>query len=432
MTLEARPLPWQSTTLPSGARVVTAALPHLARAHVGLTLRGGPCHEDDRTWGLSHLVEHMLFRGTRHHEDARAVSLAADRFGGEVDGSTFRDRVLYDTRADPERVGEAVALLGEMLLHPRFEGLEVEKGIIHEELLEALDDDGQEIDADNLVYRDLFAGRPLARSIDGTLDTLESFGADDLRAFHQSHYPASAMVLCAAGPVDHAEVVEAARTALGGEPGRSVPAGVAHGKGRRKKPLHVVRTDDSQTTFRLVFEVEGQHAPERWPLRLLTRVLDDGPAARLPSRLIDREGLAYELWASQVAYEDCGALEIGGQVQHDRVGDVVDAVVRELEDILRAPVEPEELARVQDRVARDLRDFRDMPDELVESLSRAALFGLPFDLPAALAGARAVTPGLLQDKARAVLRLENAALVLVGLPGKKQVARAEAALARLG
>lgn len=420
------------TTLTNGLVVATVPLPHLARAHVGVCFRGGPAHEDDTTWGLSHVVEHMVFRGTRSHRAPRDVALAADRFGGDLDGATYRDRVIYDTRVDPERAGDAIALLSEIVGHPRFVDVETEKQVIREELLDALDDDGQEIDADNVAFREAFGGRPLARSIDGTLDTLASFDRARIAAFHRRAYGARHGVLVAAGRVTHRDVVAHARRALStlregeGPPEPSSPA-----KTSRRGVLKEVRTDASQTTVRLLFAVPGSLSPWRHPLAVLARLLDDGPAARFPSRLIDGLGLAYELWASLDLYAHEGALEIGATVAHDRVGDLVTEIARELRRLrTRAPT-PDDLAIVRARASRDVRDVRDHPGHVVDMVARALVLGLPLDLQADLHALHAVTGDDVRRAARHFLTAENAVLVLVGQAKKADVRRARDAVVEL-
>ncbi len=429
---EPKPLKPKSSRLDNGVTVVSVKLAHLSRAHVGVTLRGGPLHEDDRQWGMSHLVEHMVFRGTKTWTDARAVSEAADAFGGEIDASTFRDRVLYDTRCDPDSVQDALEVLCEMLSVPRFEGLDVEKGILKEELLESYDEEGQEIEPDNLAYRDLFRGSALARSIDGTAETLASFDMSMVKTFFARAYGAQHMVIVCAGPVAHAQVVAAAKATFGTLISGPPPLkGAPHGKGTPPKRARVVRTDDSQTAVRLVYKTGGLRSDDRWALSVLARVLDDGPSARIPARLIDEEGLAYDLWADLSLYEEAGTLAIGGAVQHDRVGTVVRGITRELERLLREPVGNAELSRIQDRARRDLVDLQDSPGVVVESLSRMALFDIPFETTEADEAVRKVEASDLRDLARRILRPDNAVLCLVGLPPNKQVRAAEDAVAAL-
>ncbi|MFZ9889195.1 MAG: M16 family metallopeptidase, partial [Myxococcota bacterium] len=228
------PLRLQQTRLANGVVVCTARLSHLASSHVCVRHRGGPIHEDDTTWGMSHLLEHMVFRGTRRHKDARAVSLAADDFGGEIDGATWRDRVVYDTRVDAGREPEAIALLCEMLGAPRFEGLAIEKGVLREELLELVNEDGIETDADNLSAQRLFAGHGLARTIEGTVAHLDATDLKSLRRFHRETVGPDHLVVSVAGPVEHAAVVAAtARTFGTWSSGRGPRPGVPPSPPRR-------------------------------------------------------------------------------------------------------------------------------------------------------------------------------------------------------
>jgi len=389
-------------------------------------------HEHDDTWGLSHFLEHMVFRGTRSHRDARAVALAADAFGGEIEGATYRDRVIYDTRLDPDALDDAMQLLTEIAFAPRLSGLETERRIIREELLETLDDDGQEIDADNVAFAHAFPGHPLGRSIDGTLDSLASFDDDRVRDFHRAAYGVEHMVVVAAGPFAHAAVVKAARRAVGERvPGKGPPPGAGRGGRRPRGPLKVVRTDSSQTTVRLVFRTPGIESPARASLAALSRVLDDGPSSRFQTHLIDHLGLAYELWASADFHEEHGVLEVGAQVAHNRVGELMEAVAAELARVKRRTLPSAELERVKARHARDLLDMRDAPAHTAERIGRAVLFGLEPDPLFHHRELLAVDEAAIRARAREVLRSDNATLVLVGRPPRADVARAEAALGSL-
>lgn len=424
-----RRIPLRQTRLDNGVVVVTARLAHLASSHVVVMHRGGPAHEDDDTWGLSHLVEHMVFRGTRRHKDTRAVSLAADAFGGEIDGATWRDRVVYDTRVDRGREGEAIALLCDMLGAPRFEGLDVEKDVLREELLELVNEDGVEIDADNLSARRLFDGHVLARTIEGTLDTLDGFDLRAVKRFHQQAFGPEHTVVSVAGPVVHDDVVAAAKKTFGKLTQNGGPRpGTPPAPQRRSRGPIVVRDENSQTHLRLCFPCGGLFDDKRYATSVMSRVLDDGPAARFRSKLIDEQGLAYSLWCDVDLYEGVGAVEVGAQVAHDRVGDVVEAVCRELAALKRRAPKQDEVGRVRARLERDLLDMRDAPSHVAESAARGALVGLPFDPARTLARVSEVTPKQVSATAREVFQKDAAVLVLVGLPSRREVARAQQAI----
>jgi predicted Zn-dependent peptidase len=418
--------------LQNGVRVIVCPLPHLSRAHVVVSLRGGPVHEGDSTWGLSHLVEHMVFRGTRAHADARGVSLAADAFGGDVGAATYRDRVVYDTRVDTDRVKDAFELLSLMMGAPRFEGLNVEREVIEEELTELYDDDGQEVDADNVTFRRVFHGHALARSIEGTLETLRSFDKASLRSFHAAAYGAQNLVVVVAGSVAPRSVVAAARATFGKlAAGVKPPVGEPPKERAKKGRVDVVRTDMSQTAVRLCFPAPGMHSKDRGAVSVLARLLDDGPASRLQAEVVDRAGLAYSLWAYADLYEERGLVEIGSLVRHDRVGRLVESVCTELAKIAAVKPRADELTRTAERFRRDLRDMLDDPSQLADGIAKSAIFGLPFSPEVACREVEAVTGDDVRRAARELLVGAQATLVLVGQPSKKETARATQAVQRL-
>lgn len=415
----------------NGCRVVVVPRPQLGRAHVAVMHRGGPVHEDDATWGLSHVLEHMVFRGAGRWKDTRAVSLAADDFGGDVGGATYRDRVVYDTRVDGDRVDEALGLLVEMLRAPRFEGLAVEKDVIEEELLELYDDDGREIDADNLSFRRLFDGDVLARSIEGTPEHLRRFDLRTVKRFHARAVSPLHTVVAVAGAVDVDDAVEAARRTFGRVPeGPPAPIGVPPTT-LRPRDVDVVKTDASQTSVRLIFEAPGLNAPEKGAVHVLARLLDDGPSSRLQANVIDAEGLCYSLWAEADLYERRGAVEIGALVRHDRVGRLVEAVVDELAALAARAPSAAELSRVKLRHRRDARDMLDDPATLAEGAARGVLMSTGFDVGASLSEFDAVDGATVRRLAGSLFSRPKARLVLVGRPPQKEVARAARALSRL-
>jgi predicted Zn-dependent peptidase len=421
----------RETQLDNGATVVTGAMPGHARCHMFVQLRGGPVHEDERTWGLSHVVEHMVFRGTSHHKDARAVSLVADDFGGDLGAATYRDRVTFDTRCDADRVDEALALLADMLGRPRFQGLATELGVIEEELAELYDDDGVEIDIDNLVFRQLFSGNPLARTIEATPRQVRRVRRPALQSFHRAHYGARHFVISVAGDVDHDVVVAAARRSFGRLPaGTALPVGVPpRGTAAETRPVVVTRTDDAQTSLRLCVPCPGfaDDASTTWAV--IGRLLDDGPASRLQHEVIDRDGLAYAVWALADFYEARGVLELGGQVRHDRVAVLVDALAAQLERLARRAPSRDELDRVVARYARDMRDTLDDPASLAEAIGKGVLFDRRFRPGHQVAAVAAVDGAAVRAAVRGVLG--GATLALVGLPSARDVARARRRLEAL-
>lgn len=422
--------PFTVDTLDNGVRVAVAPLPSLARAHIFVQLRGGPVHEDDSTWGMSHFVEHMVFRGTDRHADVRALSLAADAFGGDVAAATYRDRVTYDTRCDPDRLEDAFELLASMIARPRFGALAVERAIVEEEIADLFDDDGEDIDAENALFSRMFAGHVLARSIEGTPEQLERFDRAAVRAFHRRMYVGGNVVVSVSGPVDRRRVLSWAQRAFGRvSPGQAPGWGTPPPARVSRTNVHVIRTDAPQTSVRLCVELPGFKHPDAPAALVLARLLDDGPASRLQARLVDRDALAYSVWAMADLYEERGVLELGGSVRHERVGELVAGLARELSAVaLRAPAAAE-LQSVALRYGRDVRDTLDDPALLAESVGRGVLFADPYVPARAVAAIAAVKPADVQRLARGAVH--GARLVLSGTPGRRGLASAREAIGDL-
>ena len=188
--------------LSNGLPIVVVPQPTVHRAVAALYLRVGSRFETRETNGLSHFLEHMVFRGTKSLPSAHAQALAFERLGGTLYAATHVDHGVMSISVPPRNFEAVIELLGEVTTTPRFTEIEIERGIVREEILEDLDDDGREIDADNLSRALMYERHPLGYTITGGLDSLARFDEPMLRAHHARHYTAANAVLCLAGNLD--------------------------------------------------------------------------------------------------------------------------------------------------------------------------------------------------------------------------------------
>ena len=175
-------------TLSNGLRVVVASQPHLHRAHVGLWARVGSRFETLENNGISHFLEHMIYRGTRRVPSAHEVNLAFERLGGSLFASTQVDHGIFSLSLPPDSIDDASSLFGEVLSKPAFLDIDIERGIVLEEILEDLDDEGNEVDADNLSRTLIYPEHPLGFTITGGEKRVRAFDEAGLRAHHARHY----------------------------------------------------------------------------------------------------------------------------------------------------------------------------------------------------------------------------------------------------
>jgi predicted Zn-dependent peptidase len=339
----------QTTTLDNGLAVTTVALPHLHTAVCALFIKVGSRFESPDDNGLSHFVEHMLFRGTERYQSSLQLNTAVERLGSTLHAETGRDYTLFQMALEPENVGAAIEVLGELLGRPRFSDIELERELILEEINEDYDEQGVEINADDIARGLVFEDHPLGQRIIGPRSNVERFSDADIRRHFQSFYGAKNANLCIAGPIEHGRVVEQAARALASMP-VGVRAEVPPAPPAIKGPhLEHVKDTGSQTTLSVVFRGLPELDPAYIALIALLRVLDDGMSTRLHYTLADQKGLAYSISAYIEPLADTALFEITGATANAKVPSLVRELLGLLDGLRRGEVSPDELAKARVR-----------------------------------------------------------------------------------
>lgn len=363
------------TVLPNGLTVITTELSHLHTAAVSVFAPGGPRHEAEDDNGLSHLVEHAVFRGCRAYPSARDFNEAVEACSLGLGAATCREFVVYDALFRPGRLDEILGLIGAMLTEPTWADLDIEQRIIVEELQDERDESGRDIDVDNVAKLTLMPGCGAGRKIGGDIRRVKRFTTADCERWFRTCYGARNLVLSVAGPLTHEAVVAATEQSLG-----SLAAGLTI-----DTPAVVVRPDlpaleyvshgGSQTSLQLAWLVPSATGAD-WPaLVAAQRLLDDGTSARLRRRVTDDAGLAYHIGSSLEAYTDRGLLVVEADVSHDNVLEVIDAILEEIADLSTLLASDDEWRRIRDRYAFDLDTAIDVAPEVAHRRGLAALYG---------------------------------------------------------
>lgn len=418
--------------LPNGLRIVVASQPHLHRAVASLFLRVGSRFEERASNGISHFLEHMVFRGTATLESAHAQALAFERLGATLYAATHVDHGTMSVTVPPRNLHAVLPLLAEVARAPRFADLELERGIVREEILEDLDEDGRLVDADGLVRALAFGDHPLGFPIAGDLDTLARFDEAGLRRHHARHYTAENAVLCVAGRIEGGAdaVLRLVERELGALPsGSRVVASAPHAPGVAPR-FSAVDTASSQTDLRLAFRAPGAHDPDEPAVEMLLRVLDDGMSTRLYERVCDARGLCYDVSAAYEAYDDDGLVDVAATAQHARTTTVLTTVLEVLDELRQHGPTADELDKARDRHRWSVEAMRDDPEALAEFFGHAAMHG-GADTPEARHEAIAsATREAVHAAAGRVLRREGLAAVAVGSLPRAEERRLTKALER--
>jgi len=422
----------QDLVLPNGLTLVLVPQPAVHRAVAALYLRTGSRFETPDNNGISHFLEHMVFRGTPTLKSAHAQALAFERLGGTLYAATYVDHGVMSVSVPPRNFEQVIGLLGEVTTSPLFSDLEIERGIVREEILEDLDDDGRVIDADNLARAMMYEEHPLGYRITGGLETLARFDERMLQTHHARHYTTANAVLCLAGKIDEAACVKAVERAFGGMPRGTRVAATPPMNGQKKPRFSFVENQSSQTELRVAFRAVSERDRAEPSVEMLLRVLDDGMSTRLYERICDRLGLCYDVSGMFEAYEDDGVVDIAAGAAHERATVVLKEVFALVEDLAAHGPTDEELEKAKNRHLWSVEAMLDDADAMASFYGLAALAGIARTPVARHEELASVTRAEVREAAQRIFRPDRMSVVAVGLLSRAEENRMERAVKGFG
>lgn len=400
--------------LPNGLRVLTVPTRAAHRAVMMMLFRVGSRYESAENNGISHFLEHMLYRGSPSFKTAHEQALAFEGMGASLYAATQADYGSMSLSLPPESLARATAIFAEVVAKPRFSAIEIERGIVREEILEDLDEEGRQIDADNLVRELVYGAHPLGFTITGSLEQLDRFDRTMLRKHHARHYTAENAVLCFSGAIEPGACFRLAKKHFAGlGRGKRVETAPPALEQHQPRLLHVPNVS-SQTTLRLAFRAISDHDPREPALEMLLRVLDDGMSTRLYERICDDKGLCYDVGALYESYEDDGVFDVAAEVQHERVVAVAREIARLLGELAANGPSAAELDRAKARNLWQTQALLDEPESIGSFYALSALSQLAPTPAQRHDQLMQVTPSAVRNVAQEVFRSDRLSLVTVG------------------
>lgn len=370
---------FERTVLPGGLVVLSEAMPWVRSASLGVWVRAGSVFEAPAEMGVSHLLEHMVFKGTRRRSP-RELALVLERLGGSLDAYTTREHTSYQARVLDADVEIALDVLADLVLDPvlRPEDLELEREVVLEEIA-AVEDTPDDL-AFDLHASIMWDGHPYGFSILGTRDTVGALTTEDLRRVHADRYLPGNLVVAAAGNIDHDRFVERVATEFGRIRGT---ARRAAGNGRIELPEPVscrtcVDRGSAQTHLVWGQPTFGQGDPRRFALVLLSTAFGGGMSSRLFQRVREELGLAYSVFSYQSFYADAG---VSGTYVGTRPewADRAEAVIQEeMARLVAAGLTPEELDDAKGQVKGQIVLSMESSSARLHRLAGTELYGEPF------------------------------------------------------
>jgi predicted Zn-dependent peptidase len=347
--------PYERSVLPNGLRVVTSRMPSARSVAVGLFIGVGSRHEDAQHAGLSHLVEHLVFKGTAAFPVAGELSEAVEGCGGAVNASTDRELTVYSAKVPAEAGERGLQVVAELALRPllRRKDLAGEKPVIIDEIRMYQDSPGDHVFT--LFDEMLFGSHPLGREIAGTPRSVRRATRDGVVAHWRRWYQPRHVVLAVAGQVSHAAILQVAGQWFGDGTswldgvGASEPPALTVAAPQPAPPqtVRVAHRRLAQGNLCLGMPGLAREDPDRWALELLGAVLGDGMSSRLFLELRERRSLAYDVSTFATTYSDCGTFGVHAGFDPDQARAVIAAILEQLQRVIQEPVSPAELDRAR-------------------------------------------------------------------------------------
>jgi predicted Zn-dependent peptidase len=345
------------STLESGVRVVTEHVPGVRSVALGCWIGTGSAAEDDSQAGISHLLEHMLFRGSERF-GSEEIDQIFDAMGAEINAGTDRETTSLYTRVLDRHLPRAFDVMGDMLWRPRFEELEAEREVVLEEIA-MYEDDPQDRSFD-LLGKAVFGSHPLGRAVIGNARVVGATTREQLRDFHHERYVPASIVIAAAGSVEHDAIVEMARAAeargsLADQAGADTGAAKTRASGLSSEP------DFQRRVCFLAKDTEQYHVclggpglarddERRFALRVLEGILGGTSSSRLFQEVRERRGLAYSVFSFSSQFAATGEVGVYVGTRPDNLAEALEVVATELRRCVADPASEEELTRSRENL----------------------------------------------------------------------------------
>lgn len=415
---------WQVSQLANGMRVVTTPVPTAQSASVNVFVGIGSRGETPRTNGLSHFMEHMLFKGTERRPDAIIIAEAIEGAGGVLNAYTSKELTCYWNQVPDDRLAIAMDVLADMYRNSvlKAEEIDRERTVVQQEIRRAFDQPGAW--ASELLQRATFGDQPIGWPIAGTLETVEAMQRDDFAQHIATYYVPSNTVLSVAGNTTHAQVMAHAEELFGGMPSGDAPKPPAASATFGPEPVIVETREIAQCNIGIALHAIGRKDPDRYPLMVLNTILGRGMSSRLFKEVRERRGLAYSIGSGVSRYTDVGAMTVSGGVTLEHLEEATRVIRDELLKTASEPVGEEEVAKARDFSTGNFRLGLESTMALAQRAGESLLMIDEIEpIEDVVAGINAVTPADVQRVAQRLFRPGGFAMAVVGPGGDADALR---------
>jgi predicted Zn-dependent peptidase len=401
------------TVLPNGLIVLTERMDHLRSVAMGVWIKSGSRCEAADINGISHFVEHMLFKGTRSRS-AQHIAREMDSIGGNLDAFTGKETICFNVKSLAEHVPIALDVLADLVLNPVFASLEIERerGVILEEI--KIDEDNPDVLVHELFTQNFWKDHPLGKPILGTTATVGKLDQEKLFDYHTGRFRGGNMVFSAAGCLDHDQFVEAVSQKF-----TALPAGEAVQEMQTPQASARILLQNKKSLEQVQLCL-GVPAPpitddNRYATLILNTVLGGGMSSRLFQTIREERGMAYSIYSDLSPYSDTGSLCVYAGTSAGKALEVVDLVMAEFRSLKETPLSDEELTRAKDQLKGNILMGLESSNSRMANLARQEMYFHNFmTVEEVIARISAVDAAQVQAMAQRLFDPDRIAITLLG------------------
>jgi predicted Zn-dependent peptidase len=399
--------------LPNGLTIITEQMEHIRSVSIGIWIKTGSRDEDQPSNGISHFVEHMVFKGTRNRS-AEEIARQVDSIGGGLDAFTAKECICFNVKVLDEHLPIALDVLSDLVLHPTFAAEDIvrERGVILEEI--KMDEDSPDYLVHEIFTQNFWKDHPLGRPILGTKETVRKFERDPVLDFYKQRFAPGNLIISAAGHLKHEQFVELVTKHF--DHMKPVKNGF-HSAQPAIKPRIIMRNKKSLEQVQICIGVPSHPITHerRHASYILNTLLGGGMSSRLFQNIRERQGLAYAIYSDLNPYRDTGCLSVYAGTSRASAARVVQSVVSEFAKLKAQEVPAEELRRSKDQLKGSLMLSLESSTARMSNLARQEMyFDRFYGLDELINKIESVTAQELTELANEFFRTESVAVTVLG------------------
>jgi predicted Zn-dependent peptidase len=412
------------TLLPNGLLVLTESMPHLRSVSMGVWLGVGSRDESAETNGISHFVEHMVYKGTTTRS-AQQIAREVDSIGGNLDAFTGKETICFNIKVLDEHIPAALDVLSDLVLNPIFDATDLtrEQGVILEEI--KMDEDNPDYLVHEIFTKAFFKDQPLGRSILGTAETVSSFTPQTAFDFHRARFTPRHILFSAAGNLNHDAFVAQVERHFGKLAPTTAPQTIATPTPKTFAKI-TLRKKRSLEQAQLCLGVPAPPvaSADRFSVYILNSILGGGMSSRLFQTIREERGLAYSIYSEMNPFRDTGTLSVYAGCVAEKSEEIIRLTMAEFARLKNEPVSAEELQRAKDQMKGNIVLGLESSSSRMSNLARQqSYFGRFFGVDEVTNSIDAVTRESVQAIAQRLLQPEAIGLTLLGNLGQLKITR---------